>query len=157
MSDSRPRHRIGLLFQIYRTHELSSRLVARALEPTGVRGDDYAVYSYLLHGPMTLTDVAEGIGMPLTTVAGYIQRFEERGHIVKTPNPADGRSKLLSLTDECRAWVLDTAQIFTKTVDHLDAIMANNGIDPAELIDQLELVQELMTATLEDLRVSDFD
>jgi len=157
MTADRPRQRIGLLFQIYRTHLLSSRLVGRALEPTGVRGDDYAAYSYLLHGPMTLTELAEGVGMPLTTAAGYVRRFDGRGHIVKTPNPADGRSKLLSLTEDCRAWVLETARIFTKTVDHLDAIMAGNGIDAAELIDQLELVQELMNAALEELRVSDFE
>lgn len=157
MTTGRARHRIGLLFQIYRTNELSSRLVRRALEPTGVRGDDYAVYSYLLYGPMTLTELAEGIGMPLTTAAGYVRRLDDRGHIVKTPNPADGRSKLLALTEDSRAWVLETARIFTKTVDHLDAIMANNGIDAAVLIDQLELVQELMAATLEDLRVADFE
>lgn len=151
MSTGHERIRIGLLFQIYRTHELSGRLTARALEPCGVSGDEYAVYSYLLHGPLTLTDLANGTGMPLTTAAGYVKRFEGRGEIVKTPNPDDGRSSLLELTPKCRDWVLDVARIFTKTIDHLDAVMDNNGIDSADLIDQLERVQNLITATLEEL------
>lgn len=151
MSGPSDRERIGLLFQIFRTHEMSSRLVSRALEPTGIRGDDYAVYSYLLHGPITLTELAEGTGMPLTTVAGYVKRFEDRGHIVKTPNPDDGRSRLLELTADCRHWILESAKIFTKTIDHLDAVMADAGVDSADLIRDLDHVQDLINRTLEDL------
>ena len=151
MTDRSATPRIGLLFQIFRTHELSSRLVVRALEPTGVRGDDYAVYSVLLFGPMTLTEVARRTGLPLTTAAGYVQRFEERGHVVKTPNPADGRSKLIALTDETRRWIGEVAQTFSATIDWLDKVMANRGIDANDLIDQLEIVQDLITTTLEEL------
>ncbi len=130
---------------------MSGRLVQRALEPTGIRGDDYAVYSYLLRGPMTLTELAEGTGMPLTTTSGYVRRFEEKGHVIKTPNPSDGRSRLIALTEECRQWVLDSAQIFTKTVSHLSAIMDAEGVKASDLIDQLELVQNLIERTLDDL------
>jgi DNA-binding MarR family transcriptional regulator len=147
----RERARVGLLFQIYRTHELSSRLTARALEPCGIRGDEYAVYSYLMHGPLTLTDLANGTGMPLTTAAGYVKKFEARGDIVKTRNPDDGRSFLLELTPACRDWILDVAKIFTKTIDHLDGVLQVNGIDSADLIDQLTLLQQLITDTLEEL------
>ncbi|REK19716.1 MAG: MarR family transcriptional regulator [Actinobacteria bacterium] len=149
--DNRERVRIGLLFQIFRTNEMSGKLVTRALEPTGLRGDDYAVYSYLLHGPMTLTDLADGTGLPLTTAAGYVKRFEEKGHIVKVPNPADGRSYLLSLTEACRDWILDVARIFTKTINHLDAVMEAEGVDAAELVDQLQRVQDLIDRALDDL------
>jgi DNA-binding MarR family transcriptional regulator len=151
MSPGSDRVRIGLVFQIFRTSEMNARLVSRALEPTGVRGDDYAVYSYLLHGPITLTDLANGTGMPLTTAAGYVKRFEERGHIIKAPNPADGRSHLLSLTTDCRMWVLDVAKIFTKTIDYLDAVMEKEGVDAAELVDQLQHLQELIERSLDDL------
>lgn len=152
MSDqSHERIRIGLLFQIFRTNEMSARLVTRALEPTGLRGDDYAVYSYLLYGPMSLTDLAEGTGMPLTTAAGYVKRFEEKGNIVREPNPNDGRSQLLSLTPAARDWILDVALIFTKTIAHLDAVLEAEGVDSSKLVDQLEHVQELIGRALEDL------
>lgn len=151
MTSDKERARIGLLFQIFRTNEMSARLVTRALEPTGLRGDEYAVYSYLLHGPMTLTELADGTGMPLTTAAGYVKRFEDRGHVSRAPNPADGRSRLISLTTDCRAWILDTAKIFSKTVGHLDAVMDASGVDSADLIDQLGLVQDLIELALNDL------
>lgn len=151
MSRAKDRVRIGLLFQIFRTNEMNARLVSRALEPTGVRGDDYAVFSYLLHGPITLTDLADGTGMPLTTTAGYVKRFEERGHVVRAPNPADGRSQLISLTDSCRDWILEVARIFTKTVGHLDAVLNAEGVDADELVGQLQRVQDLIERTLDDL------
>lgn len=140
--------RIGLLFQIFRTNQMSGRLVGRALEPTGFKGDEYAVYSYLLHGPMTLTDLAEGTGMPLTTAAGWVKRVGERGHLHRTPNPADGRSRLLSLTPEARAEVLATARIFSASVQYLDDVLAAEGIDADDLIDQLQVVQALIERSL---------
>ena len=145
------RARIGLLFQIFRTHQLTAKLVTRALEPTGLRGDDYAVYSYLLHGPMTLTELADGTGMPLTTAAGYVKRFEERGHLARRPNPADGRSQLLELTDDARSWILEVAKVFTSTVGRLDAVMESEGVDIQGLMATLDLTQELIELTLDDI------
>ncbi|MDX1469482.1 MAG: MarR family transcriptional regulator [Acidimicrobiia bacterium] len=145
------RVRIGLLFQIFRTHELTAKLVTRALETTGLRGDDYAVYSYLLHGPMTLTQLADGTGMPLTTAAGYVKRFEEKGHLVRRPNPDDGRSQLLELTGSARSWILDVAKVFTATVSRLDGIMESEGIDVGQLMATLELVQEVIELTVEEV------
>lgn len=145
------RRRIGLLFQIFRTSELNAKLVSRALAPTGIKGDDYAVYSYLLHGPMTLTELADGTGMPLTTASGYVKRFVERGHVVREPNPDDGRSHLLSLSPSFRDEFFEAMRIFTKTVDHLDAVMEAENVDVEALIDQLDRVQDLISKTLEEL------
>lgn len=151
MSSPGGRRRVSLLFQIFRTSELNAKLVSRALAPTGVRGDDFAVYSYLFYGPMTLTDLADGTGMPLTTVSGYVRRFEERGHVVREPNPADGRSQLLSLTASGRDWLLDAVEVFRKTTSRLNEVLDAAGLDPDELIDQLGRVQEMIERTLHDL------
>lgn len=155
MSDSSGRRRISLLFQIFRTSELNAKLVSRALAPTGIRGDDFAVYSYLFFGPMTLTDLADGTGMPLTTVSGYVKRFEERGHVAREPNPDDGRSQLVSLTPAGRDWLMDAVEIFRKTTSHLNTILDAEGVDPDELIDQLGRVQDLIAQALDDLGESD--
>lgn len=124
--------------------------MSRALEPTGVRGDDYAVYSYLLSGPLTLTELAEGTGMPLTTAAGYLSRFTERGHIVRAPNPEDGRSQLLSLTDEARSWVLEVAKTFTAAVAGLEHAIAEAGLDARTMTDQLDELQGVMEKALDE-------
>ena len=137
-------HRIGLLFQIFRTHQVNARLVGRALAPTGLRGDDYAVYSYLLQGPTTLTDLAEGTGLPLTTAAGYVQRFEDRGHVRKEPNPDDGRSRLISLTPGCRAMVIEASVAFSSGVGPLRQRCAEAGIDLDSFVDDLVAVQAVL-------------
>ena len=41
--------------------------------------------------------------MAPTTVSSVVRRLESRGHLVRTRNPADGRSYVLALTDEGRA------------------------------------------------------
>lgn len=151
VSDPRGRRRISLPFQIFRTSELNAKLVSRALAPTGLRGDDFAVYSYLFYGPMTLTELADGTGMPLTTVSGYVKRFEDRGHITREPNPDDGRSHLLSLSPSGRVWLLDAVEVFRKTSSHLNATLDAEGVDAEEMIDQLERVQDLIAQTLDEL------
>lgn len=138
------RARVSLLFQLFRTSQLAHTLVSRALAETGVRGDDYAVYSYLLFGPLTLTELADGTGMPLTTAAGYVKRFEERGHLLRAPNPEDGRSQLLSLTDEARAWILDVAKVFTAAVGGVDEAISAAGLDVDVMADQLGQLQDVI-------------
>lgn len=107
------------------------------------------MYSYLLAGPVTLTELAEGTGMPLTTAAGYVNRFVERGHIVRTPNPQDGRSQLLSLTDEARAWVLDVAKTFTAGVAPLDDALAAADLDAYTMSDWLGQLQDAIEQSIE--------
>ncbi len=145
---SETRNRIGLLFQVFRTNEVTSRFVTRALESTGIRGDDYAVYSVLLQGPMTLTRLANLTGMPLTTASGYAQRFEHKGTVIRLPNPDDGRSRLIALTEESEAWILQTAEIFAEAVSELNTVMADRSVDSEELIDQLELIQGLIETAM---------
>lgn len=151
MTQRPSRRRVSLPFQIFRTSELNARLVSRALAPTGVRGEDFAVYSYLFFGPMTLTELADGTGMPLTTVSGYVRRFEERGHVHREPNPEDGRSSLLSLTRPGSDWLMDAVEVFRKTTARLNSVLDAEGVDPDELIDDLQRVQALVERTLDEL------
>ncbi len=148
------RVQIGLLFQIFRTSQIAGKLVDAALEGTGVGGADYAVYSYILHGPMTLTELAEGTGMPLTTAAGYVKRFEDRGHVVRTPNPADGRSFLIELSPDAHVWLQGVIKKFTDTIEFLDAVFDEEGIDSTELVAQLDLVQRLIERSVDNLETN---
>jgi DNA-binding MarR family transcriptional regulator len=49
---------------------------------------------------ITPTDVAARLGTAVTTASDRIRRLEERGLAERRPNPADGRSHLVSLTPE---------------------------------------------------------
>lgn len=63
-----------------------------------MRPDEYAVYSLLFEGaPLTATEMAELMGMPLTTVLDYLKEMTRAGHLVRTAHPFDGRAVELSL------------------------------------------------------------
>ncbi len=64
-----------------------------------LRPDEYAAYSVVFEvQPITLTEMADQLAMPLTTVAEYVRAMTERGHIRKRSDPDDQRARLLTLT-----------------------------------------------------------
>src|SRR2546427_11152512 len=70
-----------------------------ALAEVGLRADEYAVYSLLLEqAPLTATEMARRMGMPLTTLLDYLRVMEERRHLRRERHPRDGRAQQLSLT-----------------------------------------------------------
>ena len=91
---------ISLPFDVF---ALSSRLGAyldRALEGTGLRPVEYAVYSLMLEaGPRTPSELAAALGVPPSTMSGYIRPMLDRGHARRIPNAADGRSFRVELTE----------------------------------------------------------
>jgi len=47
----------------------------------GLRSDEYAIYSAVFKvGPLTISELAPIVGMPLTTVSDYLQTMTSRGH-----------------------------------------------------------------------------
>jgi len=94
-----PGRRISLLFDLFVLNQRVRRLLALALANVTLRADEYAVYSLLFEqGPLTATEMAHRMGMPLTTVLDYLRAMEGRGHLRRDPHPRDGRSQQLSLT-----------------------------------------------------------
>ena len=107
------RAEISLLFDFFVTSQRLRRVLTDALAGAGMRPDEYAVYSLLLEkGPVTATEMAEMLGMPLTTVLDYLTALDRAGHLVRTAHPFDGRSTELSLNRSglaaqrraCRHW-----------------------------------------------------
>jgi DNA-binding MarR family transcriptional regulator len=96
---SRPARQISLLFDVFVVNQRLRSLLSRALADSGLRADEYAVYSLLLElGPLTPTDMATDMAMPLTTVLDYIRTMAERGHVSRSPHPRDSRSYRVTLT-----------------------------------------------------------
>jgi DNA-binding MarR family transcriptional regulator len=108
VASSRRRRRlerdISLPFDVF---ALSTRLGAyldRALAGTGLRPVEYAVYSLMLEaGPRTPSELAAALGVPPSTMSGYLRSMLERRDARRIPNPADGRSFRVALTARGRA------------------------------------------------------
>jgi DNA-binding MarR family transcriptional regulator len=75
------------------------QLVDRELAADGVEANGYAALSLIgARGSMRLTELADQLGMPLTTASDVVRRLEARHHVRRRPNPEDGRSFLFELT-----------------------------------------------------------
>lgn len=110
-----PDQRISLAFEIY---ALSARLGAyldRALEGTGVRPSEYALYSLMLEaGPRTPSELAAMLGVPPTTLSTYLTAMQARGDVGRLPHPTDGRSSRIVLTDRGRGVIRRVNPAFTR-------------------------------------------
>jgi len=99
MRMNRPGRKISLLFDLFVLNQRVRRLLSLALADVALRADEYAVYSLLFEqGPMTATEMARRMGMPLTTLLDYLKAMDGRGHLRRDPHPRDGRAQQLSLT-----------------------------------------------------------
>ena len=54
------------------------------------------------HGPMTMSRIAELLGVSVSNVTGIIDRIEERGLVERIRNPNDRRVVHVPLTDAGR-------------------------------------------------------
>jgi DNA-binding MarR family transcriptional regulator len=98
---SPPERRLSLLLLVVAAQQRMAQLVGRELEADGVTVADYALLSLVgVRGPVRVTEVADALGMPLTTASDAVRRLEARGHATRVPNPHDGRSVLVALTDD---------------------------------------------------------
>jgi DNA-binding MarR family transcriptional regulator len=99
MSEGGADRGISLLFDVFVLHQRVRSLLARALSGSELRADEYAVYSVLFErGPLTPTQLAASLAMPVTTTLDYLRVMTRRSHVQRARNPADGRSYTVSLT-----------------------------------------------------------
>src|SRR5262245_19608883 len=117
-----PQRRISLPFDIFLVNQRLGAYLDRALAGTGIRPAEYAVYSLMLEaGPRTPSELASMLGMPLSTLSTYVGTLLERGHARRIPNPADGRSVRIVLTDSGRGVVRLVNPPFGEALDALES------------------------------------
>jgi DNA-binding MarR family transcriptional regulator len=96
MSEQR---RPSVLFDLYVAFHLTGQLLELELAGGDVPVEDFALYSALVHFERaTPTQLAQRLGMPLSTLLFRFGRIESRGHGVRERNPRDGRSSLFGLS-----------------------------------------------------------
>jgi len=88
-----------ILLDVFRTNQMRERLIEASLAGLDeLPPEDYPFYVLIgAEGPWTPTLLAERMKMPLSTVLFRVGRLDQRGHIMRIPNPDDRRSYLISL------------------------------------------------------------
>jgi len=96
---SRRRPPTSVFFEVFALNQSLRALLAAAMESSPLTPEEYAVYSAVFEAEsLTPTQMAERLGMPLTTVMERVRVLEERGHAKRVANERDGRSYRLVLT-----------------------------------------------------------
>jgi DNA-binding MarR family transcriptional regulator len=136
-----------ILLDLFLANQRRKRMIETALEGTDVPPEDYPFYVFIgADGPWTPTGLAAFFDMPLSTVLFRIGRLERRGHIDRIPNPEDGRSYLVSLSDEGQR-LLGTARPAFR--DYAEAVEARLG--PVRVEALRAALEELRRAVAEEL------
>ena len=89
---------VSLLFDLFVAGQRVRRVLADGMAGSGMRPDEYAAYSLLfMHGPLTATEMARQLGLPLSTVLDYLKAIDEAGHLQRIRHPDDGRAVQVAL------------------------------------------------------------
>ena len=142
---SRPERRISLAFDVLAVSQRLGAYLDRALEGTGVRPAEYAVYSLMLEaGPRTPSELAGMLGVAPSTLSTYLSAMLARGDARRIPNPADGRSVRVVLTDRGRGVVRLVNPPFTEAQRALEASL-DRPVDEVRAV-LLELIEAIERA-----------
>ncbi len=132
-----------------------SGLLGRAMAEAPLSPSDFAVYSALrLIEPTTPTELAATIGMRVTTLSSVLAKMESQSHLRRQPNPADGRSRLISLTDQGRKATEDCFGPFGQAID---AFRRHLAVDERHVLSCLEAVSSALRDAATDLTAGPAD
>lgn len=92
---------VSLLFDLFVVSQRVRRVLANGMAGAGMRSDEYATYSLLVvRGPLTATEMARQMGLPLSTVLDYLKTIDAAGHLERIAHPDDGRAVKLTLNSK---------------------------------------------------------
>jgi DNA-binding MarR family transcriptional regulator len=100
---TRPRgqRRGSILLKAWTAAQRVNLLITRTLHAHHAWTPHYALLSMVaIAEPVTPTELARLMGLRPTTASDYVEQLVDLGHVRREPNPDDGRSYFLTVTDE---------------------------------------------------------
>lgn len=117
----------------------AARALARrfdiALKPVGITSGQFSLLMSLNRPhPPKVGSVAALLAMDRTTLTANLKPLERRGFVVTEADPADKRAKLLRLTPEGRAVLVDAVPIWKAVHAEIERGLSDPGQLRAELL-----------------------
>lgn len=91
--------------------------------------------------PAIARRLADNMGMSRAGVSKTLAKLEKRGHIERTPNPADRRAAFVTITESGKRAI---DQIFPRQLTTEAELLAGLGADRTRVVDALALLAEVM-------------
>lgn len=109
--------------------------------PVGLTAAQWQVLGFLEDGPATAAEVARRRGLRRQSVQETVNRLLRTGMLDRTPNPADARAPLLSLTRRARAALRELGAAQVAWAEEIAT-----EVPPADLETTLRTLQRLRGA-----------
>lgn len=120
------------------THDALRRLMRRLsthydarLRPLGLKTTQYSLLARVgWLGPVRPVDLAEAMGLDASTLTRNLKPLAQAGWLVQEPGP-DARSRLVSLTEEGRAKLVEARVLWRQAQSSLNRVL---GVDRVEAL-----------------------
>jgi DNA-binding MarR family transcriptional regulator len=120
----------NVLLQMFRTSQAVRALMAQVVSTAPVTPDEYAVLSMIgLLRAASPTELSTRLRVPPTSVSRYVAHLVDARLAARSPNPSDGRSYVLELTERGRS-VVET--VTPRLLHALDELRDRAPIDEIE-------------------------
>ena len=124
----------SFLFDVWVTFNASRALLDRALRPSGLSAEEFALYSAVGRSPKTPTELGQLMGLPPTTMSSILNRLDTRGHINRVPNVLDARSYTVELTPAGRQALAGADKLFRPVLAQVQAALDRPVSDVREAL-----------------------
>lgn len=109
------RHNFGVLLQqLSRDFERRARATLRARGHTRLQPSHQVVFASLGRTGTRLTDLAQRAGMTKQAMGQIVDDLERLGYVERTPDPDDGRAKIVRFTPTGLDFVCDAAEVLAQ-------------------------------------------
>lgn len=99
--------------------------LARNLPPDVPAGSAGVLGLLSEHGEMTISELTDLLAVDISVTSRHVSYVADQGWLERTPNPADGRSRLLRLTDS-------GSDLLAGFSDHITELLAERLSDWSE-------------------------
>lgn len=120
--------------------ELQRRVAADGFADS--RFADGVVFQHLVAGPVTISTLAEKLGVTQQAASKSIADLSNRGYVSRSPDPADARARIVVLTDRGQA-VIAAARKHRATLDtELRRTLGDGQVEKARLL-MIDIINHL--------------
>jgi len=113
-------------FNLKKATRVIQNLFDEAFKPVGLEGTQYTVLAHIfVHGPISLSKVAELMHVDRTTLARNLAPLERKG-LVEIIHGSDRRAKIINITDKGKEVLAKALPLWKKTQEKIKSTL---GID----------------------------
>ncbi len=138
----------NVVLDLFVLHQRVGDLMEVALDGTGIRPAEYAVYSQLAAAALTPRELSARLGVTPSTLTGLLEALARRDHIVRERDPADGRSYRVRLTDAGRDQHRNALAGFRRMLGHYESRLP---VEPSVVRELLTTLDQTAARVVDEL------